>query len=110
MFFVKVLIRKFLAIYRLPTSALREQVSCHQTLPYDRSGEEAHIATSEITSLKHELRDHTMELGPSVAKTLLASAKGTEILSGLRSDIVVEVEIDAAALFYGEISHDSQAV
>lgn len=51
-----------------------------------------------------------MELGPSIAKALLASAKGTEILSGLRSDIVVEVEIDAAALFCGEISHNSDAV
>ena len=51
-----------------------------------------------------------MELGSSVAKALLASAKGTKIFSGLRSDIVVEDEVDAAALVYGEISHDSDAV
>ena len=51
-----------------------------------------------------------MELGSSVAKALLASAKGTEVLSGFGSDIVVEVEVDAAALIYGEISHGSDAV
>lgn len=69
--------------------------------PHDRSGIESHIATSEVTALEHELRDHTMELGSIIAKTLLASAKGTEILGGLRSDIVIEVEVDAAGLFYG---------
>lgn len=51
-----------------------------------------------------------MELGSSVAKALLASAKGTEILSGLRNDIVVEVEVDAAVLVYGDISRGSDTV
>ena len=41
---------------------------------HDRSGIEAHIATSEVTALEHKIRDHTMELGSSIAKTLLASA------------------------------------
>lgn len=41
-----------------------------------------------------------MELGSGVAKALLTSAQGTEILDGLGSDIVVEVEVDAAALVY----------
>lgn len=41
-----------------------------------------------------------MELGSGVAKALLTSAKGTEVRSGLGSDIVVEVEVDAASLFY----------
>ena len=51
-----------------------------------------------------------MELGSIVAKALLTSAKGTKILSGLRSDIVIEVEVDAAALIYGEVSHDSDVM
>lgn len=41
-----------------------------------------------------------MELGSGVAKALLPSAKGTEVLSGLGSDFVVEVEVDAAGLVY----------
>ena len=48
-----------------------------------------------------------MELGAIVAKALLTSAKGTEILSGLRGDIVVEVEVDAASLVCDEVSDES---
>ena len=65
---------------------------------YDGGSTATHVATGEVTALKHELRDHTMELRTSVAKALLASAKGTEVFSGLGSDIVVEVEIDPAGL------------
>lgn len=51
-----------------------------------------------------------MELGAVVAKALLASAKGTEILSGLGGDIVVEVEIDAASLVCDEVSNGFDTV
>ena len=61
-------------------------------------GAETHVATGEVTALKHEGRDHAMELGTAVAKALLASAKGTEVFSGLGGDILVEVEIDPANL------------
>lgn len=44
-----------------------------------------------------------MELGAFVAKALLASAKGTEVLSGLGRDIVIKVEVDTAGLFCDEI-------
>lgn len=74
---------------------------------YDDSGAGTHVATGEVTALKHELRDHAMELGSAVAKALLTSAKGTEILSGLGNDVVVEVEVDTAGLVYDEISHGS---
>ena len=60
--------------------------------------QKTHVATSEVTALKHEVRNHTMELGTGVAKALFASAKGTEVFSGLGGDIVVEVEIDPAIL------------
>lgn len=75
----EVLIRELLAVDRLATSA---------------------IATGEVTALKHELRNDAMELGAAVAKAFLASAKGTEVLSGLRRDIVVEIEVDAAGLVF----------
>lgn len=38
-----------------------------------------------------------MELGAGVAEALLASAESAEVLSGLRDDVVVEGEVDAAA-------------
>jgi len=62
------------------------------------------IATSEITTLKHELRDNTVERAALVAKrlarlasSLLTSAEATEVLSGLRDNIVVKLEDDAAS-------------
>ena len=39
-----------------------------------------------------------MERRTLVAKALLASAEGTEVLSSLRDDIVEEVEVDATGL------------
>ena len=69
-----------------------------------RSGD-THITTGEVTALEHELGDHAMELGARVTKTLLASAKGAEVLSGLGGGIVVEVEIDTAGLVCDEIRH-----
>lgn len=51
-----------------------------------------------------------MELGAAVAKAFLASAKGTEVLSGLRRDIVVEVEVDAAGLVCDDVSNGSDTV
>ena len=57
-----------------------------------------YVATSEVTTLKHELRDHAMEFRLGIAKPLLTSAKGTEVFGGLRYDIVIEVEIDSTGL------------
>jgi len=58
-----------------------------------------HIATGEVTTLKHELRDDTVEFGALVSKTLLASAESTEILSCLGDDVVEDLEVDATVLF-----------
>ena len=56
------------------------------------------VATSEVTTLKHELRNDAVELGALVAEALLASAESTEVLGGLGSHIVVELEVDAATV------------
>ena len=66
---------------------------------------DTHIATGEVTALEHELGNHAMKLGARVTKTLLASAKGAEVLSGLGGGIFVEVEIDTAGLVWDEIRH-----
>jgi hypothetical protein len=56
------------------------------------------VATGEVTTLKHEVRDDSVERRALVAETLLASAESTEVLGGLGDDIVEEVEVNAAGL------------
>ena len=51
-----------------------------------------------------------MELGAGVAKALLASAKGTEVLSGPGRDIFVQVEVDTAGLICDKVRHGSDAM
>ena len=48
-----------------------------------------------------------MELGAGVSKALLAGAEGTEVLTGLGDDIVVEEEVDTAGLLCEDVSDDS---
>jgi hypothetical protein len=61
----------------------------------------SYIATGEVTTLKHELWNDTVELGANVALTFLGGlAELLEVLRGLRDDVVVELEIDAAGLFW----------
>ena len=62
------------------------------------------VATGEITALKHELRDHTVEFRASVAKALLTGAKSTEIFTGLGNHMVVELEVNATLLICEDIS------
>ena len=61
---------------------------------------ETYVATSEITSLEHKLGDHTMEFRTRVSEALFSGAKSTEVLNGLRDDIVVENELNTARLVY----------
>lgn len=58
-----------------------------------------YVAASEVTTLKHELRDDAVECGARVTETLLTSAEGAEVLSGLWDYIVVKDEVDSAGLF-----------
>jgi hypothetical protein len=53
------------------------------------------ITTGKVTSLTHEVSDNTVELRALVAKALLASAQSAEVLSTLRSDILVELHHNA---------------
>lgn len=53
------------------------------------------VATGEITALKHELGDDTMEAGTAVAETLLSGAKSAKVFGSLWDDVVVEIEDDA---------------
>lgn len=69
----------------------------------------AYIATSEITSLKHEVGDHTMKLRALVSETFLASAKGAKVLYRFRADMIVQDEVDSAFLFCSRESQHRRA-
>lgn len=71
---------------------------CFFVLPVCELG--THVAAGEVTTLKHEIRDDTVELGAGVAEALLASAEGAEVLDGLGDDVVEELEVDAAGLVW----------
>jgi hypothetical protein len=58
----------------------------------------SYVATGEVTSLKHELRNDTVEGRASVSEALLASAKSTEVLNGPWDFVFEEVEYDSTAL------------
>lgn len=92
---LEVLIGELLAVDALAARALYvlsvemlKLVCGLRSLPY--------ITTGEVTTLKHELRDHAVEFGARVAEALLAGAEGAEVLDGLGDDIVEELEVDAA--------------
>jgi len=96
---LEVLVGKFLAVDGATTGALIElSTLCHVTVTL-LIWQLSYIATSEVTTLKHELWDDSMELGANVALTLLLGfAKLLEVLGGLGDDIVEELEVDAARL------------
>lgn len=56
------------------------------------------VTSGEVTTLQHELRDHSVESGVGVTKTLLAGGQRSEVLSGLRNNIVVQFEGNSAEL------------
>lgn len=56
------------------------------------------VASGEVTTLQHELRNHSVESRVGVAKSLLTSAQSSEVLSGLRNDIVVQLEGNSSEL------------
>ncbi len=54
-----------------------------------------YVTTSEVSTLKHKLRDHTVELAVLVAEAGLTSAELEEVVGRLGDDIVEELEVDA---------------
>jgi hypothetical protein len=57
-----------------------------------------HVATSEVTTLEHKVRDDTVEGGALVALLLRPLAQLPEVCSSLGNNVVKEVENDAAGL------------
>jgi len=55
------------------------------------------VALSEVTTLKHELRDDAVEGGALVTESVLTSGELTEVLCCLGNDVVVEFEDDPAS-------------
>jgi hypothetical protein len=54
--------------------------------------------SGEITALKHELRDDTVETRTGIAKAILASGELPEVPCGSRDDLVVQPENDATSV------------
>jgi hypothetical protein len=55
------------------------------------------IALGEITALKHELGDHTVEGGILVAVTILASRKFPEVSCGYGDDGIIQLKNDSTS-------------
>lgn len=55
-----------------------------------------YIATGEITTLKHKVGDHAVELGASITEALLAGGQSAEVFDSLGNDIVKEFKVDAS--------------
>lgn len=73
------------------------------------------VASSEVTTLQHELLDDTVELAvleveglAALAYTLLTSAEGTEVLGSLGHNVVTEEEDNATsgATADGDVKED----
>lgn len=45
------------------------------------------ISTGEVTTLQHELRDHTVERASLVPESLFTGAKSAKVLCGSRCDV-----------------------
>jgi hypothetical protein len=57
-----------------------------------------YVAAGEVTTLKHEVGDDTVELRALEAEAHLTGAKSGEVLHGLWDYIIVELEVDASGL------------
>jgi len=56
------------------------------------------IAPGEITALKHELGNHTVEGGTLIAETVLASRKFTEVSCGVGDFVIKQLKNDLASM------------
>ena len=57
---------------------------------------QSYVATGEVATLKHEVRDDAVEGRALVAEALLAGAESLEVVNSLGDNIIVEVEVDPA--------------
>ena len=78
MFQFKVFVGKFLTVDALASSS---------------------IVVRKITSLAHEIGNHTVKRAALETETLFPSAKGSEVFSGLRNDVGTEFKCNATNVF-----------
>lgn len=65
---------------------LQDEVLISELLAVDGLASSA-IVVCEISSLQHEVGDHSVEGGALVTEALLAGTQGAEVFTGLRRDI-----------------------
>lgn len=54
------------------------------------------VVSGEVTTLEHELRDHTVETGTRIAKTMLASCELPKVLCSAWDDAIIQLKLDLA--------------
>jgi len=54
------------------------------------------VPTGEVSSLTHEPRNHSVELGALETESLFASAQGPEVLRGFGNHLILEFHLDPA--------------
>lgn len=62
------------------------------------------VVSGEVTTLEHELGDHTVEGGAGIAEALLTGAESAEVLSCLGNVIAEQLHDDAASGLWNVIS------
>jgi hypothetical protein len=62
------------------------------------------IVPGEVTTLEHELRDHTVKGRACVAEAMLAGAEGTEVFSSARDLVCIKLHDDTASGLWDIIS------
>ena len=69
------------------TGVLQDEVLVGELLAVDGLATSA-IVVCEVTSLQHEVGDHSVEGGPLVTEALLAGAQGAEVFTSLWGNII----------------------
>lgn len=113
MFLYEILIREFAPLCGLAACSLYIQfismspeininalaigIVCDNYMQQKEIGMGPYIATSEIASLNHEIRNDSMEDAPGVTFPGLTFAKSSKICRGFRNYVVVEVKLNSAS-------------
>jgi hypothetical protein len=93
---LEVLIGELLAVDGTTTGTLlKSRVSQLHFTNYRRG--KTHVAAGEVTTLEHELGDHTVESRALVALALGGIAELAEVAGGLGDIGLEEVEVDASS-------------
>jgi len=58
-----------------------------------------YVLTGEVTTLSHKVFNDPMELATLIAESHFAGAKSSEVLCGIRDDIIVEKEVNTTPVF-----------